>query len=271
MATEREYVLGTHDEEIDRLALQHRVWRPQVLSAWERAGFRAGDTIVDIGSGPGNATLDLCEIVGVNGRVIALEKSRRFLSVLEDRARDRAVKTIVAHEIDFDRQPLPEFVADGVWCRWVLSFVREPRALLAAVRDRMRSGGALVVHEYFDYATWRTAPPSLEVEMFVRAVMASWRESGGEPDLGLALPQWLDELGFEVRDVRAIVETTRPGEPKWQWLAAFFESGSKRLELLGAITREQGDDIRRAIARLAADPETRMITPGLFEIVAVKR
>jgi hypothetical protein len=34
MATEKAYVLGTHDEEISRLGLQHRAWRPRVLSAW---------------------------------------------------------------------------------------------------------------------------------------------------------------------------------------------------------------------------------------------
>src|SRR6266571_4712358 len=34
MKKERDYVLGTHDEEISRLGLQHRVWRPVVLECW---------------------------------------------------------------------------------------------------------------------------------------------------------------------------------------------------------------------------------------------
>ena len=37
-SSDRDYVLGTHDEEIARLGLQHRVWRPMVLECWYRAG-----------------------------------------------------------------------------------------------------------------------------------------------------------------------------------------------------------------------------------------
>ena len=28
---ERDYVLGTHDQELERLGVQHRAWRPVVL------------------------------------------------------------------------------------------------------------------------------------------------------------------------------------------------------------------------------------------------
>jgi len=47
--TERDYVLGTHDEEIARLGLQHRVWRPTVLDCWYRAGITVGSTVIDVG------------------------------------------------------------------------------------------------------------------------------------------------------------------------------------------------------------------------------
>ena len=48
-AAERDYVLGTHDDEVARLGLQHRVWRPCSLDAWRRAGFTVGQTLLDIG------------------------------------------------------------------------------------------------------------------------------------------------------------------------------------------------------------------------------
>ena len=72
-ARERDYVLGTHDEEIERLGIQHSVWRPRAVAAWRRAGFKPGDTLIDVGSGPGYATLDLAELTGENGRVIAVD------------------------------------------------------------------------------------------------------------------------------------------------------------------------------------------------------
>jgi SAM-dependent methyltransferase len=270
---DREYVLGTHDEEIARLALQHRVWRAQVLDAWRRAGFGRGrgQTILDIGSGSGNATLDLAAIAGPDGRVIATDKSRRFLDVVESRAREADLTNVHTFELDLDRDPLPEVMADGAWDRWAISFMSRPRDFLTRVAARLRPGAAFVIHEYFDYATWRTSPPSPEIEMFVAAVMRAWRESGGEPDLGLQLPAWLDVAGFEVHEVRPIVEACAPGEPKWDWLAAFVESGRQRLASLGTITADESRAVAEALARFAADPRTRMITPGLFEIIAVRR
>ena len=88
MSRDRDYVLGTHDDEIARLALQHRVWRPRALDAWRRAGFTVGQTLLDIGCGPGHAAVDLAEIVGPSGRIVAMDRSRRFLDALEATVKD---------------------------------------------------------------------------------------------------------------------------------------------------------------------------------------
>ena len=78
-----DYVLGTHDEEIARLGLQHRAWQSRALAAWRKADFGSGQTVLDVGCGPGFATLDLAEVVGRDGRVLAIDKSERFLDYLE--------------------------------------------------------------------------------------------------------------------------------------------------------------------------------------------
>src|SRR5258706_12182820 len=102
MAIERDYVLGTHDEEIARLGVQHGVWRALVLAAWRRAGFAAGQTIVDLGCGPGWAALDLADVVGPAGRVIAVDRSRRFLDALPAAARARRGSPISIEGRDLD-------------------------------------------------------------------------------------------------------------------------------------------------------------------------
>jgi len=102
MSAEKDYVLGTHDEEIERLGLQHRVWRPRALDAWRRAGFTVGQTILDVGCGPGYASVDLAEIAGRSGRVVAIDRSRRFLDALESTARSRALKNL---ETKRDKNP----------------------------------------------------------------------------------------------------------------------------------------------------------------------
>jgi ubiquinone/menaquinone biosynthesis C-methylase UbiE len=64
---ESDYVWGTHDEEVARLGLQHRVWRAAILDCWWRADITAGSKVIDVGAGPGYATVDLAGNC-VNGR-----------------------------------------------------------------------------------------------------------------------------------------------------------------------------------------------------------
>src|SRR5437762_14380143 len=91
MTAERDYVLGTHEEELARLGLQHRVWRPVVLDCWQRAGITVGKRVLDIGAGPGYAAVDLAEIVGPTGEVVAIERSKNFVCALKEACRAREI------------------------------------------------------------------------------------------------------------------------------------------------------------------------------------
>jgi SAM-dependent methyltransferase len=266
MDEERPYVLGTHDEEVQRLGLQHRAWRRQVLEAWRRAGISEGHTVLDVGCGPGHATLDLAEIVGPTGHVVALDRSRRFLDVLQGSARARGLGNVAIHPVDFDLGDLPDVRAGAAWCRWILAFVARPRELLERVCAALEPGGAIVIHEYFDYGTWRIGPQCPELSEFVAAVMRSWRDAGGEPDVGLQVPQWLREIGF-VPTARPIVEIVAPGDRLWSWLRAFIEGGRRRLVELRYLTPSHADAIWRAFTA-AESAGMRMVTPGVVEIVA---
>lgn len=270
MTHERDYVLGTHDEEIERLGLQHRVWRPHASAAWRRAGFGPGQTLLDVGSGPGWATLDLAGIVGPEGRVIGVDRSRRFLDAGAARGRALGLANVTWHEQDLDADALPVSGADGAWSRWVYAFVRDPRRLLARSVDAIRPGGVLVLHEYADYRAWRLSPPREEFAWFVDQVMASWREHGGEPDVGLSLPGWLTELGLEVRSMRALVEVPTPRDDFWQWPQAFVDVGLERLVDLGRVDAEQAAGVRRAYRESQASPGAFQVTPTVLEIIAVK-
>lgn len=265
--SERDYVLGTHDEEIARLGLQHRVWRPRALDAWQRAGFTVGQTLLDVGCGPGWATMDLAEIAGPGGRVHAVDRSRRFLDTLES----RGLANVQTHERDLDEAGPPAVEVDGAWSRWVLCFVKRPRDLVAKVRETLRPGGTWVLHEYLDYSTWRLAPRSPDFEDFVRIVMENWRASGGEPDVGMDLPRWLEEAGFEIRSLKPIVDVVSPANFMWQWPKAFLEVGLRHMVSAGKVPEERAQRIWKSFAEAEAAPHTLTITPTLLEIVAARR
>src|SRR4051812_27926421 len=98
--SERDYVLGTHDDELQRLGFQHRVWRPTVLDCWRRAGIAAGSRVIDVGAGPGFATIDLAETVEASGEVVAVERSSRYVKVARDACRARGLNNVRVVELD---------------------------------------------------------------------------------------------------------------------------------------------------------------------------
>jgi len=270
MSGERDYIFGTRDEEIARLGLQHRVWRSRATDAWRRAGFRTGQTLLDVGCGPGFASLDLAEIVGPEGSVLAIDRSRRFLDALESSARVRGLGQIATHQVELDQGPLPAVAADGAWVRWVLAFLPRPQDLLRSIASALRPGGVLVVHEYVGYETWRFAPRSAELDEFVRVAVESWRAEGGEPNVGLDLPVLLGELGFEIRSLVPILDAIRPTDHAWEWPKSFIDIGIRRLIELGRLDAAKGDAIRSAYAEVERSPHALCVTPAVLEIIARK-
>ncbi len=265
-----DYVLGTEDAEVERLGVQHVVWRPRATDAWRRAGFTTGQHLIDVGCGPGYATVDLAAIVGATGRITAVDQSGRFLERLAVRAASAGLTNIDRIQHDLDSDALPRLAADGAWCRWVFAFLTHPRELLAGISDALKAGAALVVHEYFNYASWRLTPRERDFEEFVQVVMSSWRASGGEPDIGLDLLSWLPLHGFRIQEARPIVDVVAPHDFAWRWPSTFVEVGVSRLAALGHVTSQRAAQIKQLFQRAEAAPHTRMVTPGVVEIIARK-
>jgi SAM-dependent methyltransferase len=265
---ERDYVLGTHDEELERLGVQHRVWRPTVLDAWTRAGIVAGARVLDVGAGPGYATVDLAERVGPQGEVIAVERSARFLRHAEALCRSRGFTHVRFQEIDLMTGTVEATGLDAAWCRWVAAFLPDPARLVRMLAAALRRGGCVVFHEYGVYRTWRLAPRRPLFETFVDRVIETWRSTGGEPDVGLELPTLLASSGFRVREVVPRVFAACPGDEVWAWPASFVSSGLRRLIDLGHADEAWAERVHAEFRAAEADPRTVEITPLVLEIVA---
>lgn len=268
---DRDYVLGTHDEEIARLGLQHRVWRPTVLDCWQRAGITAGSKVLDVGCGPGFATVDLAEAVGPSGEVVAVERSARFAQFARTAFEKGGLSHVRLHELDLMTDPLPGQDFDAVWCRWVASFVSSPPALVGKIASALRVGGRVAFHEYVDYASWRLVPPRPLQEEFVQRVMASWRDSGGEPDAAAALPKLLANNGLKVIEAIPRVFCVRPGEELWEWPSSFIRINLDRLSELGRADAEWVTAVRQEFQAAEDDPDSLMITPLVLELIAERQ
>ena len=264
------YLLGTHDEEIERLGLQHRVWRPHVAACWSRAGVTVGSRVLDVGAGPGYATVELAEIVGPAGRVVAIERSQRFLAFAREACARRGLANVELRELDLMAQPLGVSGLDAAWCRWVAAFVSHPARLVAAIAGALRPGGVAMFHEYGDYSAWRLSPRGPAHESFVAGVIQSWRETGGEPDVGRELPRLLLDAGFRLLGVTPLIFVVRPTDFMWRWPAAFIEIHLRHLLEQGKAEPAWADSVLRELRAAETAPGSFMVTPLVLEIVAEK-
>ena len=270
MNKERDYVLGTHDEELARLGLQHRVWRPVVLDCWRKAGITVGSRVLDVGAGPGFATIDLAEIVGQAGQVVALERSNNFVNATKEAVRARSLTNVKIHELDLMTDNFPEDEFDFSWCRWVLSFVSDPALFVQKLGNAMGKGSISIFHEYGHYETWRFFPRIPSQEKFREHVIATWRESGGEPDSAPALPRLLSANSFIIRSAAPLIFCVRPNDYMWQWPATFIAIYLPRLIEMGRIDQKFADQVRGDLASAEENANALMITPLVLEIVAEK-
>jgi ubiquinone/menaquinone biosynthesis C-methylase UbiE len=266
--SKHDYVLGTHEAEIARLGIQHRVWRPHMLGAWMRAGMTSASRVIDIGAGPAFATLDAAEIVGPRGEVVAIERSPNFLAFAAQELARRNVKNVRLVESDLMGDDVVPAGHDVAWCRWVASFVTAPERLIGAIQRSLRIGGKVIFHEYHTYETWRMIPASHRVAEFVQKVMASWRDSGGEPNIAPSLIPLINAAGFKIVELRPLIFAVRPSDFMWQWPAAFVESNSQRLVDLGRVTSQWAGEVNNEFVSLSSNPDAVLVTPLVMEIIA---
>lgn len=270
MAKDRDYVLGTHEQELARLGLQHQVWRGVALECWTRAGIGTGHRVLDVGAGPGYASVDLAQIVGPSGEVIALERSANFVNAMRKTCADHGLTNVQIHERDLMTGEFPKVECDFSWCRWVASFVSDPALLVQRIGGALKKGGSAIFHEYAHYETWKFFPPLKHQEKFREHVIATWHESGGEPNGARDLPAHLSANGFKIRSATPQIFCLRPNDPMWQWPATFIDVYLPRLEEMGQIDRPFADNVRADLASAERNPNALMITPLVLEIIAQK-
>jgi hypothetical protein len=107
-------------------------------------------------------------------------------------------------------------------------------------------------------------------ERFREQVVATWRESGGEPDGALQLPGLLGQHGFVIRSAKPHIFCLRPRDYMWQWPVTFIDTYLERLIDQGRIGQGFAEQVRAALVAIEADPNAQMLTPLVLEIIAEK-
>ena len=109
--------------------------------------LKAGETVLDLGSGPGLDVFLAARQVGPEGRVIGVDMTPAML----DRARANAAKIGVSHvefrEGRLEALPVESSSIDAVTSNCVINLVPDKRAVFAEIARVLRPGGRMVISD----------------------------------------------------------------------------------------------------------------------------
>lgn len=109
--------------------------------------IQAGDTVIDLGCGPGFFTIDMAKMVGENGCVIAVDLQEKMLANVKKKALKHGLSERIAyhlcdsHAIGLNRK------ADFVLAVYMVHETPDPRAFLSEVKKLLKTGAKFLVVE----------------------------------------------------------------------------------------------------------------------------
>ena len=240
------------------------------MALWRRAGFERGQTILDLGCGPGFASIDLAQLVGSEGRVIAVDASARFIDHLRATASALNLSQIEAQVADAEQLDLPASSIDGIYSRWMFCFLAQPKAVIDAVARMLRPGGALAITDYFNQQAETIAPKSEAIDRVFKAIGEAWKVRGGDPDIAGRLPGMIAECGLQVQDIHPMIRIGRPGSLEWQWIETIVFNFLPTMIELGVLSAEDREAFEGEWAARSKDPYSFFCSPPVIDIIATK-
>lgn len=269
MSENNAYILGTDQQELHRLGIQHQVWASEAHTGWKLANFNAGQTILDLGSGPGFCSKELAFLTGVSGKVIAIDKSPSYI--------DHIKGLVALHHLnieavccDFDEMQLKPESLDRMYCRWALAWIPNAKEVLKKVFKALKPGGKMLIHEYYDWSTHQIEPRLPNLTKAITAAYKSLNDSEGELNIGRYLPQIFSEMGMNVTSTRVMTKLATPKDFDWQWPKSFYESYFPRLAAIGYLTEQDVSAALKDLVLLEKTEGSSICCPLMYEVIAEK-
>lgn len=223
-----------------RLGLLEAVWDPATKQRLERLGVGPGWRCLEVGAGGGSVARWLCERVGPEGRVAAVDLDTRFVS-------EAPPPNLEVYERDITIEGLPGDGYDLVHTRFVLMHLQGPEQALEAMVAALRPGGRILLEEGDSHSLTHPVSSSFgaiwaECCRVAAAGGADWHWARG-------LPEAMTAAGLA--DVGAVSEGRyfRGATPYAELMQLTFEQMTPMLVMAGV----KEADVEGAIADLG-DP-----------------
>ena len=195
-----EYALGHSARELDRLIFQGTVFAPYTRQLLMEAGITPGMRVLDVGSGAGDVSFLVADLVGSYGYVLGMDRSPAAV----ERARIRALRRDI-HNVRFEvGDPAAmhfDRPFDAVVGRFVLMYQEDPVRSLRNMMRYLRDGG-LVAFQELDSTACRSWPAVPTFDTAARWLAEALRGSGARPELGLEMHSLFLDSGLPEPSMR---------------------------------------------------------------------
>jgi ubiquinone/menaquinone biosynthesis C-methylase UbiE len=111
-------------------------------------GIKEGDTVADIGAGPGFFSLRAAQRVGSPGKVFAVDVQQEMIDGLKRMARQSGLENIVPILGDLDNPKLPENSVDAVLVVITYHEFSDPADMMRHIYKAMKRDAQLLIVEY---------------------------------------------------------------------------------------------------------------------------
>jgi SAM-dependent methyltransferase len=212
------YELGHEADEIERLTVQGRALAAPTRVLLEAAGLREGMRVLDLGSGAGDMSFVVADVVGGGGEVVGVERAPEAVAAATARA-ERLERGTVRFVLGDIHDALDQGRFDAVVCRLVLMYVPNPAVVLRAQAAAVRPGGIIAPIE-FDVGQARTIPATPLATQALGWVKAASERTGMDTGLGPHLWQMLEQAGLTPSGMMAIQPHFGPSDAHGQELLA---------------------------------------------------
>jgi SAM-dependent methyltransferase len=194
MTDDRNYALGSSDQELARLDAQAEYYRPATLDAMHWAGIGPGMRVLDLGSGTGAVAFAAAELVGPSGSVLSVDKQEAPVRTATGNAATLGIENVTFVQGDLTSWTTDEQF-DAMTGRLITMYLPEPGPTIKRLATLVRPGGVVLLQEFAMSATCQI-PQTPLFRHSMDAVLAAFRAVGLPTDLGYDLDRVFVDAGL---------------------------------------------------------------------------
>ena len=129
--------------------VNNSIRRQYMRPVFDRIGIQAGETVLELGPGPGLFTVEAARRAGPDGHLIAVDIQPEMIAMVEARLQQTGLANVETHVASAHDLPFSDSSLDRAFLVTVLSEIPDPPRALAELHRTLKPGGMLSITEEF--------------------------------------------------------------------------------------------------------------------------